>query len=261
MSLLLLKLLLTPSLIGLASLAGRRWGHAISGWIVALPLTTGPIVFFLALTHGAAFAAETAAGILAGGLSLAAFTMAYARFALAWSWLPTLAAASATFFAMTLLLRSVHLPLVPLWAAVLAAFWLSLRILPRGSTESPAPESLPGRWDIPLRMIIATAFVFLITGLASTVGPHLAGLLSPFPIFTSVMAAFAQHQSGAAAAISVLRGLLLGLFSYASFMFILALLLMPAGVPAAFAAAILVVIVIQAAALRLVRDGVGRMPA
>jgi len=62
----LLKLIVTPALIGLASLAGRKWGHAISGWLVALPLTTGPIVFFLAVSHGPAFAAETAAGILTG---------------------------------------------------------------------------------------------------------------------------------------------------------------------------------------------------
>ena len=84
MNLLVLKLILTPALIGLASLAGRRWGHAVSGWIVALPLTTGPIVFYLALSHGAAFAADTAAGILAGGFSLAAFVFAYGRLASLW---------------------------------------------------------------------------------------------------------------------------------------------------------------------------------
>jgi len=33
---LLLKLVLTPALIAAASLAGRRWGHAVSGWLVGL---------------------------------------------------------------------------------------------------------------------------------------------------------------------------------------------------------------------------------
>lgn len=257
MNLLLLKLLLTPALIGLASLAGRKWGHAISGWIVALPLTTGPIVFFLALSHGAAFAADTAAGILAGGFSLAAFTVVYARIALHWAWPPTLAAASAAFFIMTAILRPVHVPPVPLWASVLAALLLSLRLMPRASDSLPPTEGLPGRWDIPLRMVIATGFVLLITGLAPAVGPHLAGLLSPFPFFTATLAAFAQHQHGAAAAISVLRGLLLGLFSFASFMFTLTLLLVSAGTSAAFAAAILVVIVSQAVSLWLLRRRTG----
>jgi hypothetical protein len=257
MNLLLLKLDVTPALIGLASLAGRKWGHAVSGWIVALPLTTGPIVFFLALTHGVAFAADTAAGILAGGFSLVAFTIAYGRIAMHWTWPPTLMASTIAFLIMTAILRPVHVPLVPLWVAVLVALLISIRLLPRDRDSGPPPEALPGRWDIPFRMLIATGFVVVITGLAPSLGPHLAGLLSPFPFFTATLAAFAQLQHGAAAAVSVLRGLLLGLFSYASFMFTLALLLVPAGIPAAFAVAVVVVIVFQAASLWLMRNGIG----
>jgi hypothetical protein len=85
-NLLLLKLILTPALIGLASLAGRRWGHAISGWVVALPLTTGPIVFFLAITHGPAFP-RIAVGILTGNFSLVVFIIIFAH---TLAWLPAL---------------------------------------------------------------------------------------------------------------------------------------------------------------------------
>ena len=257
MNLLLLKLVLTPALIALASLAGRRWGHAVSGWIVALPLTTGPIVFFLALSHGAAFATDTATGILAGGFSLAAFVIVYGRLASRWAWLPTLAAASAAFLLLTAILRSIQLPILPLWISVLGGFYIAFRSLPRDHDPGVHFGEIPGWWDIPFRMAVATGFVVLITSLASRVGPHLAGLLSPFPFFTATMAAFAQHQYGGLAAVSVLRGLILGLFSFASFMFALALLLVPAGVPAAFAAAILVVFVLQAASLRLLRRGIG----
>ena len=94
MNSLLLKIFVTPTLIGSASLAGRRWGHSISGWLVALPLTTGPITFFLALTHGTSFAATAAAGTLAGGFSQAAFVLCYARLASRLKWLPTLAAST-----------------------------------------------------------------------------------------------------------------------------------------------------------------------
>ena len=72
-----LKLILTPVLIGTASLAGRRWGPAVSGWLVALPLTSAPIVFFLARTHGLAFATAVAIGTLAGAISQAAFCLIY----------------------------------------------------------------------------------------------------------------------------------------------------------------------------------------
>jgi hypothetical protein len=46
------KIAVTPLLIGGASLAGRRFGHRIGGWLVALPLTSGPVTFFLATDHG-----------------------------------------------------------------------------------------------------------------------------------------------------------------------------------------------------------------
>lgn len=257
MSIFLLKLILTPSLVGAASMAGRRWGPAVGGWFVALPLTSGPIVLLLALTHGTSFAADAAAGILAGGFTLAAFSIVYTRLAPRWTWLPTLAASTLAFGVMTALLQNVRFPLLPLWIAVLAGFALVLRLLPRNADAAPQSEALPSRWDIPLRMAIATAFVLLITGLAPWLGPHLTGLLTPFPLFTATLAAFSHHQHGPAAAINVFRGLLLGPFSYAGFMFTLATLLEPAGIAAAFAVGLLVVGVFQAGALWLLQRGFG----
>ncbi len=257
MSILILKLVLTPSLIGAASLAGRKWGHAISGWIVAMPLTTGPITLFLALTHGTSFAASTAAGTLAGVFSLVTFVIAYARLSRHWIWLSTLAAATLAFALVTAALQQATFPLVPLWAGVLLALALAIRLLPRGLDAGETEEGLPGRWDIPLRMAIATGFVLLITGVASALGPHLTGLLIPFPIFTATVAAFAHHQHGPAAAVSVFRGLLLGLFSYTSFMFTLALLLEPAGIATAFVVAIIVVFLLQAATLWVLQRRTG----
>lgn len=68
---LLFKVVISPSLVGLASLASRRWGEAIGGWLVALPLTAGPVVFFLAIDQGPLFARSAALGCLAGGLAQA----------------------------------------------------------------------------------------------------------------------------------------------------------------------------------------------
>src|SRR5512142_2456766 len=194
MNLLLLKVLVTPALIGTASLAGRRWGHSISGWLIALPLTTGPITLFLALGHGPAFAATSAAGTLAGGLSQAAFVTAYSQLAWHWKWPAALAAAIAAFAILTALLQSLSLPLVPLWVVVSLVFTLVLKALPRQTDPDETNEALPSRWDIPLRMVIATAFVVLITALAPALGPRLTGLLAPFPLFTATLAAFAQRQ-------------------------------------------------------------------
>ena len=46
---LLLKLVLVPGLIALVTLAGRRFGPRVGGWLNALPLVAGPVLFFLAL--------------------------------------------------------------------------------------------------------------------------------------------------------------------------------------------------------------------
>ncbi len=245
MNTLLLKLVITPALIGTASLAGRRWGHSISGWLVALPLTTGPITFFLALTHGPAFAASSASGTLAGGFSQAAFVLCYARLAAHWKWLPTLGVSVLTFAVITGVLQKLTFPLVPLYLLVFLAFTLAIRLLPHTVRSAALTDSLPARWDIPLRMLIATVFVVLITGLAPAFGPRLTGLLAPFPIFTATLAAFAHHQYGLDATVNVLRGLLMGLFSFASFFFVLAIMLQPAGMLPSFTVAILVVIVLQ----------------
>lgn len=255
MNSLLLKLIVTPALIGTASLAGRRWGHSISGWLIALPLTTGPITLFLALSHGPAFAASAAAGTLAGGISQAAFATAYSQLAWHWKWPAALAAAVVSFAILTAILQPLSLPLIPLCAVVLLVFTLVLRALPRQADPNGTNESLPSRWDIPLRMLIATAFVVLLTSLAPAFGPRLTGLLAPFPLFTATLAAFAHHQSGPAAAIKVFRGLLMGLFSYASFFFVLALLLVPAGIAVAFIVAVVTLLLIQGTSLWILQRG------
>ena len=250
---LLLKLIITPVLIGTASLVGRRWGHSISGWIIALPLTTGPITFFLALTHGASFAATAATGTVAGGLSQAAFALTYARLAPHLKWPYTLTAACLSFVAITAILNQFTFSLLPLYVAVLLSFAIALRLLPKESKSDSVEESLPPRWDIPMRMIIATVFVVLLTGIAPNLGAHLTGLISPFPIFTATLAAFAHHQHGSTAAINVLRGLLMGLFSFASFFFTTAVLIESAGITVAFILAIMVVLTLQGVSLWLLQ--------
>ena len=73
-----LKLILTPLLIAAATLAGRRWGHRVSGWFIGLPLTSAPISLILAPQNGPAFAAASAVGVLGGQVSVFVFCLLYA---------------------------------------------------------------------------------------------------------------------------------------------------------------------------------------
>jgi hypothetical protein len=64
------------------------------------------------------------------------------------------------------------------------------------NAPAAAERTPPAWWDLPLRIFTATTLVVLITGGAQRLGPRWSGLLSPFPVFTCVMATFAYYQGG-----------------------------------------------------------------
>ena len=242
-----LKLVLTPMLIGSASLAGRRFGPAVGGWLVGLPLTSGPIALFLALERGTGFAAVAAEGTLLGLVSVAAFCLAYGLLAPRTGWPSTLLVGLAAFFGATLMLRPVDLPLTLSSLAVVGVLAGVLLLLPR--TEIAATASTLPSWDLPARIVAATAFVVLLTGLADVLGPRLSGLLAPLPIFAGVLAVFAHLQQGGDAAANSVRGTLVGSFAFAAFFTVLAALLEPAGIITAFARATLTALAVQGVSL------------
>ena len=246
-----LKLVLTPTLIGAVSMAGRRWGPGVSGWLVGFPLTSGPVAFFLALDHGLAFAAAAAIGSMTGAAAQAVFCVIYGRLARGRHWAAALAGGSVGFAAATIVLQLTTLGIIPLLALVITTLAAALCLMPRDS--SGARPSAPPSWDIPARLVVTTAIVLLLTGLAAALGPSLTGLLATYPLYGAILAGFAHHLDGPGPAIRVLRGLLLGLFAFAGFFFVLALSIERAGIAQAFAAAIAAALVLQAGALWVMR--------
>ena len=237
-----LKLVLTPTSIGAVSLAGRRWGPGVSGWLVGLPFTSAPVAFFLALNQGTSFAATAAAGTMGGTISQAAFCVIYAWLAARGGWLLAVAVGSVAFAISTVALDRLALSLLPLLVAAIATLVVALRIMPRRSPDRRPITTAPPRWDLPARMLVATAL-----------GPSLTGLLATYPLYGAILSGFAHHLEGPGPAVRVLRGLLLGLFAFAGFFFVLALLIERAGIAPAFAAAIAVALVLQAGALWAMR--------
>ncbi len=122
--------------------------------------------------------------------------------------------------------------------------------LPRRGKAGGAPA-----WDLPARMVIAAIFVLLLTGLAPALGPQLAGLLAPFPLYASILVIFAHQQQGPHDAARVLRGLLLGQFAFAGFFLSLSLLLGRMSIAGAFISAIVVALLVEGVTLFLIRRG------
>ena len=121
-------------------------------------------------------------------------------------------------------------------------------------TQTDETDSKPGKWDIPARIIIGTTFILSLTGIAPFIGPRLTGLLSTIPLYTAILTIFAHRMHGPAEAISVLRGLLFGLFGFAGFYLVLALLLGNTSIGMAFSLAILATLCVQGLSLLVLRQ-------
>lgn len=253
MNLLALKLILSPLIIGSASLAGRRWGPAVSGWIVGMPLTSGPVIFFVALGHDSAFAANAALGVISGGLSLVSYTLTYAWLAAKFRWPIAITGSLLVFATSTTLLQNFTFPLWPIFIAVCAAILLGLRLMPKEEAVKES-ENKPGPWDIPARILIGTSFILLLTGSAPFLGSRLTGLLTTIPLYITILTVFAHRHQGPAAAAHVLRGLLYGMFAFAGFFITLSLLIGQTSVGAAFLSATVAALVIQGCTLLVLRQ-------
>ena len=248
---------MTPVLIGAATLAGRRWGQSVGGWMVGLPLTTGPVAFFIALDQGPAFAAGAALGSLGGAAAEAAFSLAYGRVASRRGWPLSLLAGSAAFAVVGVVLQGLALGPGLLLALGVGTLVAALGLMPSAGIAPPPVR--PPRGDLPARMVVATVIVLVLTALAPRLGARLSGLLATYPLFAAILAAFAQRLQGAAAAVGVLRGLLFGLFSFAAFCFVLGVGLVPLGIAGAFAAAIALALLVQGLSLGLLTRGRRRL--
>ncbi len=254
MLLLVFKLLLTPLLVGLVSFVGRRWGPTVSGWLVGLPLTSGPVALFLALELGRSFAANAALGTLTGLLSVAAFCLAYSWLSFRLNWLVCILMSWGTFFVVTFLLQYVVISLLAAFIIVLCSLALTLKLLPENSSHVVTVK--PASWDTPLRMLVATAFVLALTGFASLLGPRLSGLLTPFPIYATILSVFTHYAQGAASARRLLRGLITGIFSFAVFFLVIAGLIVPLGIAPTFLLATLVALMLHGVSLYVLKKSV-----
>ena len=256
MNIFVLKLILAPIILGGASLAGRRWGPAVSGWLVGLPLTSGPVIFFLALSNGTTFAASAINGTLSGGFSLVAFCLVYAWLAIRFDWRAALAGSMLAYFGIVLLMQNTLLPFAALIISVTLTFLFGLVLMPRNGTME-FNDIQPGRWDIPFRILIGTSFIILLTELAPFLGSRLTGLLATIPLYTAILTVFAHRLNGPAGAAHVLRGLLFGLFGFSGFFLALSLLLESSGITIGFMAAVAAALVIQGLTFLVLRTEPG----
>jgi hypothetical protein len=244
-TLLVAKILLAPLCVVAVSLAGRRWGMAVAGVLGGLPVVAGPILLVVTLLHGRDFGADAAAGTLLGLAALTAFVVVYSRVAPAAGPGPSVLCGWASFLLAVAVLSPVQPPPALSLAFVAAYFALGLRLLPPASSPLP-PVATPPWWDLPARALAALGLVVTLTAVSGALGPHLSGLLAPFPIITSVLAVFTHAHGGVAQVNVLLCNFLVGFYGFAAFCFVLAIALPALTSAAAFGLATASALAVQA---------------
>lgn len=250
MSILLLKLLLVPALIGGITLAAHRWGPAVGGWLSGFPVVSGPILLFLALERGPEFAAQAATGTLAAVVAILCFGLSYAWAATRFGWLPTVGVALCVYALAVAALDTWIAPLLPTAILTFAAVLIAPRLFPR--VELGAHGGAPPRLNLLLRMAVGALLVLLVTRFAADLGPRLSGLLAMFPVMAGVLALFSHRYAGAAFAVTLLRGMVLGYYSFAVFCLVLAVTLPGHGTAFSFSVALGGAMLVQFASRRFI---------
>ena len=249
----LLKLALVPTAVWIASLAARRWGHAVSGYLGGLPLIGGPITFYLAVDHGSAFAAQSALVTLAAILGQAAHLLAFTHAARVGPW-PFALAAGWTSFALVSI-GVAALPLTPLTALALAVAGLMLAGwgLPRVHGVPTLPR-IPAM-ELWLRLAAALLLAIVILWSAEAFGPVVSGVLLSVPVTGSIMPPFTQVMYGQEALSRLTRGFVIGLTGFTAFFFTVAASVVEWGIAVAFTAAILAALATVFIVMRVTRQG------
>jgi hypothetical protein len=247
----LLRLALVPAAVWLASVAGRRWGHGISGYLGGLPMIGGPITLFLALDLGEAFAARSALFTLAAIAAQAAHLLTFAYVARSGSWTLALAAGWSAFASVCVAVSLIApTPAIALALAVggLALAW---RLLPREHAEGDAPRIPP--LELRLRLVAALALAVLIVWSAPVFGPVVSGILLSVPVTGSIIPCFTLALYGHDSLLRLLRGFVVGLSGFTAFFATLAFRLEGWGTVATFAAAVGFALVAVVAVDRMAR--------
>lgn len=237
--------------MGMVSLAGRRFGPAVSGWLVGLPLASAPITLFLAIEQGAAFASSAAHNTLLGMISIALYCVTYSWLSFRVNWLGCWLGSWGLFFAATFGFEHFSVPLLFSFLGAVSSLLLAFILLSK--QYEYVVETQPPAWEMVGRMLVVTCFILILTETANALGPRLSGLLSPFPIFATIVAIFTHHFQGAAAARRVLYGVVIGGFGTAVFSLLVAGLLGGWGIAAAFGVASLVTLFVQGCLFWLLR--------
>ena len=248
---LVVEVLIAPALVGFSTFAGWRWSTRLGGLISAFPAVIGPVLLISAHERGEAFAAHAANGTMLGLAALGAFVVTYGWVALRAQWWVSvvLAWVSAALLGVLVGWSAGGLGFPAGLCVAILSLTLAYVAMPASQARAGTGYRAGSRKDgVAARMMLTAVMVVLLATTAELFGPLVGGMLAALPILTSILAVFTHHQEGSDAVVQLLRGMLTGMAGFVGFCAVMAVLIVPAGVVAAFGAATAVAIGLQALA-------------
>jgi hypothetical protein len=239
---LLLRIICAPLAVLIGTLAQRRFGNAVGGLIVGLPLVFLPFLWLVGVQYGVNFARSMSIALLVSATAEVALLWVFAYAVRRFSPLRTLGLALFAFAMVAFALEHAHLSIVIAGLLAFASFALALRQWPH---FRPIAWTT-GRSRLTLRIFVSTSFTVLLISLAGQLGPSLSGVLDAVPLTSLMMAVFTYREHGANASSQFLHGVTKGSFSYVASMLVLAQMLRAGHVLEAFSVSLLVALAVQA---------------
>jgi uncharacterized membrane protein (GlpM family) len=240
---LILKLMLVPSVVVLVSIASRHWGSFIAGILSGMPIIAAPITLLLAMEYGPEFAISASQTTILGVVAVSAFCFVYAWSSKVCNWRIAFSLSLSSYLVFAVILSRVSI--APVWAVAMSASVLFLLRHYFPTYEIVENRIAISNKEIVIRAVASLLLVLVTTSIAKTLGPGLSGVFVVFPIGTSILAIFTHIYSGKEQASTLLKGLMLGMFSI--ILFYLLLVSMPSGIGfyASFALSIVITAIVQ----------------
>jgi len=222
MLLLVAKALFAPILLAACAFVAHRFGAAVGGWLLGLPLISGPVSYLLLVQHGSEFAENAAAGALLGMVGTGVFCVIYALSSQDRPWWQALAVSGGASVAVTVALTRVHPDFIA--ATLLAVVFLGLMAAVVGRPQEDAPIVSSKLHALFMRMAFASTVVVGVTFASTQLGSQMSGTLTAVPVISAVMAVSTHRSSGSDSVRGLMRGAVAGLWGGAAFFVVVGLL-------------------------------------
>jgi hypothetical protein len=211
---LLVKMLVAAVIVVTASLVAERTGALIAAMVATLPVSAGPIYFFLAMEHDSAFIGTAALGSIGASFATAAFSLAYVFAAQKFGAAGSLLIAYLAWAPVILFFRYEGFSFAVTVLFILALFPAAHVFARPYLAAKPAMAPKLAWYAIPVRALFVAMLVAAVTTLSIRIGAEWSGFFATFPVVLTSLVIFLHPRIGGPATAAIMASGILGLMGF-----------------------------------------------